>query len=108
MLDVSKIESGKLELEEIDFQLETVISNMADVLGVKAEEKGLELLFTAPPDIPTSLIGDPTRLGQILINLGNNAIKFTNQGEVLIGCEVQRQDPAKSPCTFGYATPASA
>ena len=100
VLDVSKIESGKLELEEIDFQLETVISNMADVLGVKAEEKGLELLFTAPPDIPTSLIGDPTRLGQILINLGNNAIKFTNQGEVLIGCEVQRQDPREVTLHF--------
>ena len=100
VLDVSKIESGKLELEEIDFQLETVISNMADVLGVKAEEKGLELLFTAPPDIPTALIGDPTRLGQILINLGNNAIKFTSQGEVLIGCEVQRQNPREVTLHF--------
>ncbi|MBP7484867.1 MAG: response regulator, partial [Aquabacterium sp.] len=93
VLDVSKIESGKLELETTDFQLESVISNMADVLGVKAEEKGLELLFTAPPDIPTGLIGDPTRLGQILINLGNNAIKFTAKGEILIGCEVQRMEP---------------
>ena len=88
VLDVSKIESGKLEMEHTDFQLETVISHMADVLGVRAEEKGMELLFTAPPDIPTALIGDPTRLGQILINLGTNAIKFTERGEVLIGCEV--------------------
>ncbi len=94
VLDVSKIESGKLELEYTDFQLEHVISNMADVLGMRAEEKNLELLFTAPPDIPTSLIGDPIRLGQILINLGTNAIKFTSKGEVLIGCEVQRMDPA--------------
>ncbi|MDE2000281.1 MAG: response regulator, partial [Burkholderiales bacterium] len=93
VLDVSKIESGKLELERTDFQLETVISHIVDVLGVKAEEKGLELLFTAPPDIPTSLIGDPTRLGQILINLSNNAIKFTSQGEIIIGCEVQRLEP---------------
>ncbi|MGE5452030.1 MAG: response regulator [Acidobacteriota bacterium] len=90
VLDVSKIESGKLELENTEFQLESVISNMADVLGVKAEEKDLELLFTAPPDIPTALIGDPTRLGQILINLGNNAIKFTSQGEIVIGCEVDQ------------------
>ncbi len=94
VLDVSKIESGKLELEYTDFQLEGVISNMADVLGMRAEEKNLELLFTAPPDIPTALVGDPIRLGQILINLGTNAIKFTDQGEVLIGCEVQRQDPS--------------
>jgi CheY-like chemotaxis protein len=94
VLDVSKIESGKLELEYTDFQLETVVSHMADVLGIRAEEKGLELLFTAPPDVPTALIGDPIRLGQVLINLGTNAIKFTEQGEVLIGCEVQREGPS--------------
>ncbi|MBU0916826.1 MAG: response regulator [Gammaproteobacteria bacterium] len=92
VLDISKIESGKLELEEADFQLENVISHMADVLGVRAEEKGMELLFTAPPDIPTALIGDPIRLGQVLINLGTNAIKFTDHGEVLIGCEVQSRE----------------
>ncbi|MBH1987051.1 MAG: response regulator [Burkholderiales bacterium] len=91
VLDVSKIESGKLELETADFQLENVISHMADVLGVRAEEKGMELLFTAPPEIPTSLIGDPIRLGQVLINLGTNAIKFTSHGEVVIGCEVLNQ-----------------
>jgi len=92
VLDISKIESGKLELEEADFQLENVVSHMADVLGVRAEEKGMELLFTAPPDIPTALIGDPIRLGQVLINLGTNAIKFTDHGEILIGCEVQSRE----------------
>jgi len=92
LLDVSKIESGRLELEAVPFQLEDVVRHMAEVLGVRAEEKGLELLFTAPPDIPTGLIGDPIRLGQILINLGTNAIKFTERGDILIGCEVQRQD----------------
>jgi signal transduction histidine kinase/CheY-like chemotaxis protein len=92
VLDISKIESGKLELEEADFQLENVVSHMADVLGVRAEEKGMELLFTAPPDIPTALIGDPIRLGQVLINLGTNAIKFTEHGEILIGCDVQSRD----------------
>lgn len=92
ILDVSKIESGKLELESADFQLEQVVNNMSDVLGVKAEEKGLELLFTADPDIPTALVGDPMRLGQVLINLGTNAIKFTHGGDVLIGVEVRRLD----------------
>ncbi|MFT3857710.1 MAG: response regulator [Aquabacterium sp.] len=91
LLDVSRIESGKLTLEYVDFQLESVVNHMSDVLGMRAEEKGLELLFTAPPDIPTALIGDPIRLGQVLINLGTNAIKFAKEGEVLIGCEVQRQ-----------------
>ena len=93
VLDVSKIESGKLELESVPFQLENVVRHMAEVLGVRAEEKGLELLFTAPPEIPTALIGDPIRLGQVLINLGTNAIKFTDSGDILIGCEVQRQGP---------------
>ncbi|MFY9479766.1 MAG: response regulator [Aquabacterium sp.] len=92
ILDVSKIESGKLELECTEFQLESVVSHMAEVLGVRAEEKRLELLFTAEPDIPTALVGDPMRLGQILINLGTNAIKFTEKGEVIIGCEVQQFD----------------
>ena len=92
ILDVSKIESGKLELEDTEFQLESVVSQMADVLGVRAEEKRLELLFTAEPDIPTALVGDPMRLGQVLINLGTNAIKFTAKGEVIIGCEVQQQE----------------
>ena len=89
ILDVSKIESGKVTLESTEFQLETVIAHMAEVLGVRAEEKRLELLFTAAPDIPTALVGDPMRLGQVLINLGTNAIKFTEKGEIIIGCEVQ-------------------
>ncbi|RZI81261.1 MAG: response regulator [Rubrivivax sp.] len=100
ILDVSKIESGKLTLESADFQLEQVINNMADVLGIRAEEKGLELLFTADPDIPTSLVGDPMRLGQVLINLGTNAIKFTHQGDVLIGVEVRRLDPEQVELHF--------
>ncbi|MEY4766790.1 MAG: hypothetical protein RI907_3463, partial [Pseudomonadota bacterium] len=91
VLDFSKIESGKLELEHTAFQLDQVISQMADVLGVRAEEKGLELLFTSPPELPTALVGDPVRLGQILVNLGTNAIKFTREGDVLIGCEVEGQ-----------------
>ncbi|HET6786946.1 MAG TPA: response regulator, partial [Aquabacterium sp.] len=90
ILDVSKIESGKLTLEETEFQLESVINQMADVLGVRAEEKQLELLFTAGADIPTALRGDPTRLSQVLINLGTNAIKFTQRGEIIVGCEVQQ------------------
>jgi len=104
LLDVSRIESGKLSLEYVDFQLESVINHMSDVLGMRAEEKGLELLFTAPPDIPTALIGDPIRLGQVLINLGTNAIKFSKEGEILIGCEVQRKGPADVALHFWAAS----
>ena len=92
ILDVSKIEAGHLDLERIDFELETVVGEMADLLGLKAEEKGLEVLYSAAPDLPARLVGDPTRLRQVLVNLGSNAIKFTDAGEVTIGMELQSQD----------------
>jgi two-component system sensor histidine kinase/response regulator len=80
ILDFSKIEAGKLDMESIDFQLEDVFDNLSNQVGLKAEEKGLELMFDLPADLPMSLVGDPLRLGQILINLGNNAVKFTDTG----------------------------
>ena len=92
ILDVSKIEAGQLALERIDFELESVISEMADVLGLRADEKGLELLFSAAPELPQRLVGDPTRLRQVLVNLGGNAIKFTDAGEITVGMEVSRED----------------
>ena len=91
VLDMSKIEAGHLELEAIDFSLQEVLDQAANVLGLPAEHKGLELLFTAPPDLPSHLLGDPTRLRQILVNLGSNAIKFTDQGSVTIGLEIQHR-----------------
>jgi len=91
ILDVSKVESGQLELERIEFDLDVVIEETADVLGLRAEEKGLELLFSAAPNIPR-LIGDPTRLRQVLVNLGSNAIKFTERGEVMFGIEPMALD----------------
>ena len=92
ILDVSKIEAGQLELEQIDFELDSVIDAMADVLSQRADEKGLELLFSATPELPRRLVGDPTRLRQVLVNLGGNAIKFTDRGEVTVGMEVTSQD----------------
>lgn len=85
ILDFSKIEAGKLTLEEIDFYLEDIFENVASIVGIKAEEKGVELHFDLPQNLPSGLIGDPLRLEQILVNLGNNAVKFTDQGgEVVI------------------------
>ncbi|MBF0256401.1 MAG: response regulator, partial [Gammaproteobacteria bacterium] len=85
ILDFSKIEAGKLDIEAIDFDLEEVLDNVSNLVGLKAEDKGLELLFRISPDIPRQLIGDPLRLSQVLINLGSNAVKFTDTGgEVVV------------------------
>ena len=92
VLDMSKIEAGHLELERVPFALETVVEQMTDILGLQAEKKGLELLFTASRDLPARLEGDPTRLRQVLVNLGSNAIKFTERGNVTVGLEVQSID----------------
>ena len=88
ILDFSKIEAGKLTMEALDFRLKDVLDNLANLVGQKAADNGLELHFFLPPDLPTALVGDPLRLGQILINLGNNAVKFTEAGHVLLGVEV--------------------
>ncbi|OGT34352.1 MAG: hypothetical protein A2W28_10805 [Gammaproteobacteria bacterium RBG_16_51_14] len=85
ILDFSKIEAGKLHIERIDFSLDSVLEQVADVSVFKAQDKGLELLFDVGIDVPTSLIGDPTRLRQVLLNLVGNAIKFTEKGEITIG-----------------------
>ena len=87
ILDFSKIEAGKMSMEAIDFRLEDVFDNLANLVGMKAEDRGLELLFDTGADVPTALVGDPLRLGQILINLGNNAVKFTEKGEIVIGVQ---------------------
>ena len=80
ILDFSKIEAGKLDMEAADFRLEDVMDNLANLVGLKAEESDVELLFRSDPAIPTALVGDSLRLSQILVNLGNNAVKFTDAG----------------------------
>ena len=100
ILDFSKIEAGKLDIESIDFRLEDVLDNLANLVGLKAEEKSVELLFDLPADLPTALVGDPLRLGQILINLGNNAVKFTEEGEIIVGIAVTEQTPEQANLHF--------
>jgi signal transduction histidine kinase len=84
ILDFSKIEAQKLDLEVLDFDLRTTMEDVAEMLAVEAEEKGLELASLVDPGVPSPLRGDPGRLRQILSNLGSNAIKFTHKGEVII------------------------
>ena len=84
ILDFSKIEAGKLDMEKTGFRLEDVLDNLSSIVSQKAQDKNLEFLIGAQHDIPPNLVGDPLRLGQILINLVNNAVKFTERGEVLV------------------------
>ncbi|MBV8833124.1 MAG: response regulator, partial [Acidobacteriaceae bacterium] len=84
ILDFSKIEAGKLDLETTEFQLDKVLENLSNMVSQKAQDKNIEFLIATPHDIPAYLTGDPLRLGQILINLVNNAIKFTSRGEVVV------------------------
>jgi two-component system, sensor histidine kinase and response regulator len=88
ILDFSKIEAGKLELEQIDFDLRTMLGDILDLIAVSAEEKGLDLNLRIDPDVPSLLRGDPGRLRQVLMNLLGNAVKFTSTGEVLLGIEI--------------------
>ncbi|MFZ6047026.1 response regulator [Pseudomonas sp. CR3202] len=100
ILDFSKIEAGKMDLEIIPFRLEDVLENFASMVGLKAEDKGLELLYSTPADLPTALLGDPLRLGQVLVNLGNNAAKFTERGEIVVGVERVGGDEARVELHF--------
>ncbi len=97
ILDFSKIEAGRLDIESIAFCIGDVMDGLANLVGMNAEEKGLELLFVQPPDLPPTLIGDPSRLRQVLLNLGYNAVKFTERGEVVVSVEiVQHSDVSMS------------
>ena len=100
ILDFSKIEAGKLDIEIVDFDLDEVFNSVAVVTSEKAEEKGLEYLFDIGADVPRRLKGDPLRLGQVLINLVNNAIKFTSHGEVCLECRVVRQNDKSKTLRF--------
>ena len=100
ILDFSKIEAGKLDMERVPFDLGNVMDDLANLVGMNAEEKGLELLFVESPQLPAALIGDPTRLRQVLLNLGNNAVKFTDRGEVAVAIDVVERDGASALLRF--------
>ncbi len=92
ILDFSKIEAGQLSIEHIEFDLEEVFGNLSNLLGLRASEKQLELIFDLPVDLQHLLVGDPLRLGQVLTNLLSNAIKFTETGDIQVMASVQAQD----------------
>ena len=103
ILDFSKIEAGKLNVESISFQLDDVLENLAALVSLKAEKKGLEVLFDSDRNVPRTLLGDPLRLGQILTNLTDNAIKFTEQGEVVLTVQVEEEKDDQVILRFSVA-----
>ena len=92
ILDFSKIEAGKLSMERIDFNLDEVFQNLSSIVGIKAHEKGLEVLFRVDPTIPHHMLGDPLRIQQVLLNLCSNAVKFTEQGEIIASVQLIEKD----------------
>ncbi len=100
ILDFSKIEAGRLVLEKVDFDLELVLENIANLIALKAEEKNLEFLFEIEADVPKFVRGDPLRLEQILLNLASNAVKFTEHGEVIIRVMLKQQTSDRIELNF--------
>ena len=99
ILDISKVEAGYLDLEEIEFGSDDIVEKICEIMALRAHEKGLDLVCHVMPDVPTDLVGDPVRLRQILINLIGNAIKFTEKGEVVV--EVKLADWEFRNAKFG-------
>ena len=100
ILDFSKIEAGKLDMEKADFRLENVMDSLSSIVGQKAQDKNLEFLISTPHELPQDLVGDPLRLGQILINLVNNAVKFTEHGEIVVSVALEEQSADRIKLKF--------
>jgi len=94
LLDFSKIEAGKLDLETVAFDVGRVVEEVSGLIGQSARDKGLKLLMSCAPDLPSAVLGDPARLRQVLLNLSSNAVKFTEAGEITL---LARLDPSASP-----------
>jgi signal transduction histidine kinase/DNA-binding response OmpR family regulator/HPt (histidine-containing phosphotransfer) domain-containing protein len=88
ILDFSKIEAGQLKIEQVEFDLNDLLEHLSNLTAIKLDARRVELVFRIKPGVPARLVGDPLRLGQILINLTSNAVKFTGEGEIVVGVEV--------------------
>ncbi len=100
ILDFSKIEAGKVEMETVGFDLQSVLDDFASIISIKAHEKQLEFICAAAPDVPVCVRGDPGRLQQILTNLAGNAVKFTEEGEVVVHVTLETQNDSEATLRF--------
>ena len=105
ILDFSKIEAGKVDLEMVEFDVVSVVEETAELVAEQARQKKLSLMSFVSPDVPRQLRGDPGRLRQVLLNLANNAVKFTESGEVLISAFVSERTPGELPGVSPTAEP---
>ena len=103
ILDFSKIKEGKIELESIDFNINTVLEQVSDIVGIRANTKDVELIFNIEKDVPVNLIGDPFRLTQVLVNLMDNGVKFTDHGEVVLTIKALSPDRYTTTVQFEVA-----
>jgi two-component system, sensor histidine kinase and response regulator len=100
ILDFSKVEAGKLEIEQADFEIAKLLDNVSDLIADKAAAKSLRLAFDVAADVPRRLVGDPLRLGQVLINYASNAVKYTERGDVVVRVRVHQREGAKALLRF--------
>jgi|GEM_PF-475723 len=100
ILDFSKIEAGKLDIEAIEFDLAEALEGLSSTISVKTQEKGLEFLVDCAADVPLGLVGDPLRLGQVLLNLTNNAVKFTAEGVITLRISLTRRSNRQATLRF--------
>ncbi|MEI6985648.1 MAG: response regulator [Rhodospirillaceae bacterium] len=103
ILDLSKIDAGKLRIESVEFGIDAILDHICNVSASPAAEKNIELLFHINPSVPKILIGDPLRLRQVLLNLAGNAIKFTERGEVVLSVSVTAREDGRVTLTFSVS-----
>ena len=103
ILDFSRIEAGKLHLEQVPFALDELLDHLSSLTDVKTEAGGIELVFRLGPGVPQRLVGDPLRLGQVLINLTGNAVKFTERGEIVVAVELRKAAGADGQALLAFS-----
>jgi len=103
ILDFSKIEAGRMTLEKVPFDLDELLEHLASLTALKTDARRVELVFSVPRGVPAHLVGDPLRLGQVLINLTNNAVKFTEEGEIVVAVEVAERSASEVTLRFSVS-----
>ncbi len=103
ILDLAKVESGQLILEEVDFDVRDLVDSVIETMGLRAHEKHLELAGQVTPDVPHNLVGDPLRLRQVIVNLLSNAVKFTNHGQIVLSVEMGRPDTGSGTTSIRFS-----